>query len=163
MASAKLVGKDEARKAALASIARAKANFGRNITTIIREADQHLKELTPVHSGQAVRNMIWTVGAPNQIVFQAIDNGPTGQTNSMALGQEPRRMPNEQAAAETLMALNFANPFQAFYLSNLSPDIGGLELGILPGPPMKSRSPNGMFGIVHAQIAAKVAAKGMLK
>lgn len=163
MASAKLLGKDQARSAALASIARAKANFARNITVIIRDADAHIKELTPVNTGQAVRNMIWSSGEPGSVVFQAIDNGPTGPTNSMTLGSEPRRMPNEEAAAESLLALNTTNPFQAFYLTNLSPDIGGLELGTLPGPPLKSRSPNGMFGIVHAQISAKVAARGMLK
>jgi hypothetical protein len=107
--------------------------------------------------------MIWSAGAPNSFVYEAIDNGPTGQTNSMTLGSEPRRQPNEEASEASLLGLNISNPFQVFYLTNLSPDIGGLELGILPGPPLKSRSPNGMFGIVHAQIAAKVAARGMLK
>lgn len=163
MASARIVGKQEARAKALASINRMEANFGRRIEQIAIETDAMIKALTPVNTGQAVRNYIWTVGAPNQIVYDAIDNGPTGHTNSMALGAEPRRGPNEDASHATLLALNFGNPFQAFFLTNLSPDIGGLELGTLPGPPLKSRSPNGMFGIVHNYIAIQIAAKGMLK
>ena len=163
MATARLVGKNEARTAAMASIARAKEAFGRNVGEIIREADEVIKALTPVNTGQAVRNMIWSTGSPNGNVFDAIDNGPTGPTNTMTLGAEPRRQPNEDAAEMTLSGLNLGNPFQTFYLTNLSPDIGGLELGILPGAPLTPRSPNGMFGIVEAQIATKVAAKGMLK
>jgi hypothetical protein len=163
MGSAKLVGKEQALRSAMASIARAKQNFAKNLTVIIAVADHEIKALTPVNTGQAVRNMIWTAGHPNSVVFSAIDNGPTGPTNTMSLGSEPRRNPNEQAAEASLLSLNLSNPFQAFYLTNLSPDIGGLELGVYPGPPLKSRSPNGMFGLVHAQIAATVAAKGMLK
>jgi hypothetical protein len=163
MATAKIVGKEEARQSALASIARAKVNFAKNLAEIVIAADTEIKELTPVHSGQAVRNMIWSAGAPSVEVLEAIDNGPPGPTNSMALGQEPRRQPNEEAAGASLIGLNLSNPFQTFYLTNLSPDIGGLELGLLPGAPMKSRSPNGMFGIVHAQLALIVESKGMLK
>lgn len=148
---------------ALASIAHARERFGVNLKEIAAEADDLIKSLTPVNTGQAVRNYIWTTGSPNASVFDAIDNGPTGPTNTMTLGSEPRRQPNEEAARATLLALNFSNPFQTFYLANNSPDIEGLELGILPGPPLKSRSPNGMFGIVHNQIAVRIAAKGMLK
>lgn len=163
MARAQIVGKQEARKKALACIDQLEANFGRRLKEIVEEIDPMIKALTPVNTGQAVRNYIWTTGAPNPIVFDAIDNGPPGHTNSMSLGSEPRRGPNEDAAHATLLALNFSNPFQTFYLTNLSPDIGGLELGILPGPPFKSRSPNGMFGIVQNYIAIQIAAKGMLK
>lgn len=163
MAAARIVGKNEARASALASIKAMEAAFARNVETIIREVHEEVTSLTPVHTGQAVRNMIWTTGQPNSTVFDAIDNGPPGRTNNLVLGMEPRRAPNEAAAAETLEALNFANPFQTFYLTNLSPDIGGLELGLLPGPPLKSRSPNGMFGIAHQKIAVRIAAKGMLK
>lgn len=163
MASAKLVGKQEARAAALASIAEAEARFAANLKEIVHDAHDLITSLTPVNTGQAVRNYIWTTGSPNSTLFSAIDNGPTGPTNTMPLGSEPRRQPNEDAAKSTMLALNFGNPFQTFYLTNLSPDIEGLELGILPGPPLKSRSPSGMFGIVHNQIAIRVAAKGMLK
>jgi hypothetical protein len=122
-----------------------------------------LASLTPVNTGEAVRNYIWTIGTPNEIAQPAIDNGPTGPTNSMPLGAEPRRHVNEEAADASLLSLNMSNPFQTFICSNVSPDIEGLELGILPGPPWKSRSPNGMFGLVQAFITTTVEAKGMLK
>lgn len=114
------------------------------------EIDFYIKSLTPVHSGQSVRNYIWTTKAPFVGVIEAIDNGPTGHTNAMRLGEEPRREINEEAAAVSLAQLDFKNPFQTFYLTNNAPQIGGLELGLLPGPPLKSRSPAGMFGLTHA-------------
>jgi hypothetical protein len=163
MATATLVGKAEARRRALESIARAEQNFGKNLRIVTITAHKLLESLTPVNTGQAVRNYVWTVGTPNEVTFEAIDNGPAGPTNSMPLGAEPRRHPNEEAAEASLLAINFVNPFQTFYLQNNSPDILGLELGILPGPPWKSRSPNGMFGLVQAFVATTVETKGMLK
>jgi hypothetical protein len=163
MATAQLIGKEQARAKAMASIEAMERRFAVRMEEVIRETDTFIKSLTPVNTGQAVRNYIWSQGSPNKITFDPIDNGPTGRTNAMELGSEPRRWPNEEAAAQSIDTLNFRNPFQTFYLTNNSPDIEGLELGILPGPPYKSRSPNGMFGITHAFINAKVAQKGMMK
>ena len=154
--------KEKARKDALASIARLRQRAAANIETLCNEIDEHIKSLTPVHTGQAVRNYIWTIGQPFTGVYEAIDNGPTGHTNSMPLGSEPRRGVNEDAAARSLTSLNFTNPFATIYLTNNSPDIEGLELGLLPGPPLSSRSPSGMFGLVNAFVNAKISAKGIL-
>lgn len=156
-------GKDDARRRALASIDQLEARFARNVETLVREVDAFIKAKTPVHTGSAVRNYNWSVGAPDMSYNDPIDNGPPGHTNRMALGTEPRRKPNEEAAAQSLTGLNFGNPFQTFILNNTDPDIGGLEMGLLPGPPLTSRSPNGMFGITQAYFSAKIAAKGMLK
>lgn len=142
-------------------LAALEARMGSRIKSLILDADTHLKALTPVYSGSAVRNYIWTVGEPNSVTYEAIADGPTGRTNSMALGQEPRRAANESAALESLLAIDLTNPFQTFYCTNLSPDIEGLELGLLPGPPLSSRSPNGMFGITQAYVEAKIASKGI--
>lgn len=136
--------------------------IGTNIKTIVIEADTMLKALTPVWSGQAVRNYIWTTDIPFAGVYEAIDSGPTGHTNSMPLGAEPRRPANEAAAAESLVAVNIGNPFQNFICRNNSPDIEGLELGLLPEPPLKSRSPNGMFVLVDTFIKAQIATKGVM-
>lgn len=162
MASFRIAGKDAARQAARKSIADAQARAAGSIKAMIHEIDDHIKALTPVYTGQAVRNYIWTAGAPNTTVYEAIENGETGQTNNMPLGNEPRRSSNEAAAAQSLDALDFGNPFQTFYLTNLSPDIEGLELGILPGPPLSSRSPNGMFGLTQQYISTKYGSKGIL-
>ncbi len=163
MALAQLVGKDAARKKALASIDELERKFAANLQTVVLTVDTFIKSVTPVNTGQAVRNYCWSRGVPNMETYAAIDNGPPGPTNSMPLGSEPRRAPNEAAAFATLLALDIGgNPFGSFYLSNNSPDIQGLELGIYPGPPLKSRSPAGMFGITSAYINALVASKGML-
>ena len=164
MVSFTVKGKQEARKAAMASIEALEKNMAANIDTIIHTIDVSLKELTPVHSGESVRNYIWTRGAPNTTLFEAIDNGPTGRTNTMSLGSEPRRSANESAAAETLAGLNVrGSPFDVFYLSNVAPAIEGLELGLLPGPPYQSRSPNGMFGITDDFINAFVSTRGITR
>lgn len=164
MATNGISGKDSARRAALGSIDELERKFARNLDALVNEIDTQIKALTPVNTGQSVRNYIWSIGSPSSIVHDAIDNGPPGPTNSMALGTEPRRGVNEAAAAESLASLNLlANPFETIYLTNNAPEIEGLELGILPGPPLKSRSPQGMFGVTQAYVSTLVKARGMLK
>jgi hypothetical protein len=164
MAGARLVGREAAYSAAMASIEALERKFAQNIDNLVRDIDNHIKALTPVNTGQAVRNYIWTRNNPNSVVYSAIDNGPTGQTNQMALGTEPRRGVNEDAAASSLSSLGVvADPFGVIYLTNNSPDIVGLEMGILPGPPFKSRSPRGMFGVTEAYFNSVIATQGILK
>lgn len=164
MAGARLEGRERAHKAALASIEELERRFAKNLVELIEDIDHHIKSLTPVNTGQAVRNYIWSANTPNSITFDAIDNGPTGRTNQMALGTEPRRGVNEDAAADSMRNLGLINnPFGVVYLTNNSPDIVGLEMGILPGPPFKSRAPRGMFGVTSAYFNALVASKGILK
>lgn len=162
--AARLEGKSQAYNAAMASIDALERQFAQGINELVHEIDTHIKALTPVNTGQAVRNYIWSRDVPNSIVFSAIDNGDPGRTNEMALGTEPRRGINESAAAESLGTLGIgANPFGVFYLTNNSPDIVGLEMGILPGPPFKSRSPRGMFGVTDQTFNALVSTQGILK
>jgi hypothetical protein len=153
--------KAAARAAAMKSIANLEAKFAANVEKLVHEIDDHIKALTPVYSGQSVRNYIWSVGEPSTIVHEAINNGPTGFTSRMALGTEPRRADNEAAAAESISTLDFRNPFGVIYLTNNSPVISGLELGIFPVA-SQSRSPNGMFKITEGFFAAKIASKGIL-
>ena len=164
MAKVKLAGLENARRDSLASIDKLERLFAQNLDNLIRDIDRHIKMVTPVNTGQAVRNYIWTRGSPNGTVFDAIDNGPPGPTNSMSLGEEPRRAPNEQAAARSIASLGVVgDPFGVIYLTNRSPDIVGLEAGSLPGPPLRSRSPQGMFGITEQFANTKVRARGMLR
>lgn len=161
--AATLRGKEQAYKAAMASIEAAEARFALNVSALCEEIDSTIKSLTPVNTGQAVRNYIWSRDVPNTVVYEAIDNGPTGHTNQMALGIEPRRKPNEEAAHQSLIALGLGvNPFGVIYLTNLSPDIEGLEAGLFPEPPLRQRSPQGMFGVTAAYVRALVESKGML-
>ena len=136
--------------------------LGQGIEDICEEIDETIKAHTPVNTGSAVRNYIWSVGTPSSVVYDAINNGPPGPTNSMPLGAEPRRDVNERAARESLVALDFQNPFQTFILVNNDPDIAGLEYGLLPTAE-KSRSPNGMFGLTQNYISELVRSKGFLR
>lgn len=145
-----------------ASMAKFQQRLGAGIKEVCFEIDETIKAHTPVNTGKAVRNYIWSVGTPSRVVYDPIDNGPPGPTNSMALGTEPRRGPNEDASRETLLALDFSNPFQSFILSNNADDIEGLEYGELPTAE-RSRSPNGMFGLTQNFISELVKAKGFLK
>jgi hypothetical protein len=160
--SFRVEGKDTARSKALASIDVLEKRFGRNVEKLVHDIDTYIKSKTPVYTGQAVRNYIWTAGEGSGTVHEAIDNGPTGNTNSMALGMEPRRGVNEAAAFQSLASMSFANPFAAFTLTNNSPDIEGLEYGTYPGAPLSSRSPNGMFGITQRHFMTVIGQKGML-
>lgn len=161
MALAELQGKAEARRAALESIDQLENRIARNISALIIDIDGFIKSVTPVNTGQAVRNYIWSMNSPSMATLDPIDNGPPGRTNSMALGSEPRRAVNEAAAAESLSSINFRDPFGVIYLTNNSPDIVGLEMGLLPGPPLKSRSPQGMFGVTQLHFNALVKARGI--
>jgi len=164
MAGARLEGRQQAHAAAMASIEALERKFAQNIQNLVEEIDHHIKALTPVNTGQAVRNYIWSINNPNPVVYQAINNGDPGRTNQMALGTEPRRGVNEAAAAESMNTLGLmSNPFGVIYLTNNSPDIVGLEMGILPGPPFKSRSPRGMFGVTEAYFNALIKAQGILR
>lgn len=113
---------------------------------ITLQAHHSIVNKTPVHTGKAVRNWHWSVGSPSGMVFDAIDNGPTGQTSKMSLGTEPRRGPNQQASLDTLKSLSFDDPFQKFILNNNDPNIGALEYGQLPTP-QTSRNSAGMVRI----------------
>ena len=139
-----------------------RARFAAGMKDLCEEVDETIKSHTPVWSGKAVRNYNWSVGQPDTTVHEAIDNGPPGPTNSMPLGSEPRREVNERAARESLMSLDFSNPFQSFILTNAADDIEGLEYGLLPTPE-KSRSPNGMFGLTQNYAAEFLRSKGILR
>lgn len=145
-----------------ASMANFQKRLSRGIEEVCQEIDDTIKAHTPVNTGKAVRNYNWSAGAPDYTVHEAIDNGPTGPTNSMQLGAEPRRDVNERAAAASLARVDFSNPFQAFFLTNSADDIEGLEFGLLPTPE-KSRSPNGMFGLTQNYISELVRSKGFLR
>lgn len=135
-------------------IAKKIAAAAKNIVYFI-DASVHAK--TPVHTGEAVRNMIWSMDMPSPASFPAIDNGPPGVTSQMALGAEPRRPPNAAAAKQTLRALTFVDPFHVYILHNESSDIGLIEYGG-SGNPKYPRAPNGVFAVTMAEVAARLQA-----
>ena len=135
-----------------------KAEFAKRLDRIARYSHKSLMTRTPVHEGTKVRNYILTMNTPFSGELSAITSGPTGATNSLPLGAEPRRAANEAAAESSLsnIRINPANPFVKIYISNNSDSVAGLEVGQLPGAPLQSRSPNGMFGITMQQLLNKL-------
>lgn len=155
-------GREAAYAAALKQIEELEAKFTTNVEKLVHEIHEFITAKTPVNTGQAVRNMIWVRGEGHSIVYDALGSGDPGPTNSMALGTEPRRAENEAAARESIAGLNLTNPFGVFTLQNNAPDIVGLETGIYPGAPLKSRSPNGMFGLASHFFSSLIESKGIL-
>jgi len=139
------------------------ACVGGRVKEIVTYIDRKAHERTPVYTGQAVRNMVWSVGQGGSSELPAIENpAETGHTSDMGLGEEPRRHANQEAAQETLKALDFGNPFQTFVMTNASPDIGLIEDGAA-GLPGKSRAPNGVFAITMAEVMNKLKAGAPLQ
>jgi hypothetical protein len=121
--------------------------FRVRMTNALTIFHREVTDRTPVWSGSAIANYRWSVGTMAYGYVTPIDNGPPGHTNTMPLGVEPRRGPN-QAIADTSFAAvlaSLSNPYQAFYLNNNDGDIMDLELGLIPNAGgLHSRSPNGM-------------------
>lgn len=119
------------------------------VTKIIYALDIGVHEKTPVWSGLAIRNMIWSVGTPNETEYPEIKSGDV--TN------EGRRSANEAAARntrESVLAAVHQNPFGQFWLSNAAHHIYELEMGQLPSPQRSRVPPGGMFGLTYAQVKA---------
>jgi len=119
----------------------------------LRAFHQEVLARTPVHTGRAIANYQWTVGAPANGVVAHSSGSPIGQTNKYPLGIENRRDENEAIANASFAALDFSNPFKKFYLTNNTPYFNDLEYGRIPNRgSLKPRTPAG--GIMRA--AAKL-------
>ncbi|MBS3648864.1 hypothetical protein KEU06_09620 [Pseudaminobacter sp. 19-2017] len=117
----------------------------RIVMKVVHEIDMRIHPKTPVWSGAAVRNMIWTRGKPNQTEFDPVGSDGTGEQNRAA---------NTAAARQSLHALTFDKPFAVYYLTNNAKHIRGLEAGLLPYP---GKHPvDGMFGMTYAEVVAKL-------
>jgi hypothetical protein len=126
------------------------------VSGIVRFAHRGTTRRTPVHTGQTLRNYTWTVGAPARGVKGDPGGPATGATNRMPLGPEPRRGAAQAEADASLGALVLTSPYQKFYLTNNSPQVVGLEYGRYPLPPLRQRSPNGMFRITLQEIITRL-------
>lgn len=127
----------------------------KKVKELIHYAHYNITERTPVWSGQSLRNWVWSMDQASTTTLEAIDNGPPGPTNSMPLGSEPRRPPNQASSDATFMALSYNNPFRNYILTNNAPDIIKLEYGQLPTA-ASSRSPAGMVRITVQELLEKL-------
>lgn len=126
------------------------AKMARLVKALVMKIDTSVHDKTPVWSGLAVRNMIWTTGRPNTTEFEEIKQG--------SIENEGRRNANAAAARQTRDAvLNFKKPYGIWYLSNASEHIFDLEAGKLPSPDRSRVPPGGMFGLTYAEVRSGVA------
>lgn len=130
------------------------------VSGIIRFTHQGVTKRTPVHTGQTLRNYIWSLGVPSSTVKPDPGGPPTGRTNDMPLGPEPRRRQAQAEADQSRDAILgvLKDPYQKVFLSNNSPQVVGLEYGRYPLPPLRQRSPSGMFRVTLAEVAARLRA-----
>lgn len=107
---------------------------------------------TPVWEGDTILNWRWSTLAPDTAHEDPRGQGiPTGHTNQMRLGDEPRRAINEARPRRSLLgALNARAPTD-IYLSNTSDSANALEYGLLPTP--QTSRVNASRGIVRLAIA----------
>lgn len=124
---------------------------------MMRKLNEKILARTPVWEGDTIHNWRWSTRAPSYEHEAPIDNGPTGRTSEMPLGQEPRRKVNETRARQSLAgALRAREPVDIF-LTNTSDSANALEYGMFPTP-AKSRV-NASVGIVR--IALKEVMEGI--
>lgn len=117
---------------------------GRLMKKAVYVIDKGVHTKTPVWSGKAVRNMIWSKNRPNTREFPEIEVG--------SIDGEGRRGANEAAARRTLASLDFNKPFGVYYLSNVAEHIMELEAGQLPSPERSRVPPGGMFGLTYSEV-----------
>ena len=101
---------------------------------------------TPVWEGQVLRSYTVSIDSPVTANRQPLGTGDPGPTNSMALGDEPRRGPNEAAvrseAAGALRALS--RGLRTVWVTNGSDLWDLVDSGGAPGGPgQQIRNPGG--------------------
>lgn len=106
----------------------------------------NLFENTPVWSGETVRNYVWGVNRlPGGATRGAVGSGAPGPTNTMIMGSEPRRAPNEAAALSEMNSTLAINKLADLFVTNL---VGAakwdlIDNGAAPSPG-KARNPGGV-------------------
>ena len=96
-------------------------------------------------------NYVATGGAPYSGSVKEAGE-PVEATNHLTLGAEQLRPGAAAVATVTLAAVDFTDPFQVYWITNKSPNIQGLEDGLLPEAPYTPRSPAGMFGVTVEEL-----------
>lgn len=114
-------------------VKRAEKKYDEKLDKMLIRLNELILSRTPVWEGDTVHNWRWSTRRPD---FRHEDPiaSPTdpGHTNSMALGDEPRRRVNETRARQSLAgALRAKEPID-IYLTNSSDTAVELEAGLLP-------------------------------
>jgi hypothetical protein len=139
------------------AVERQEDRFRVRVKAVMEYSMNALLARTPVNTGRAVRNYVFTVGKGANFGVKP-GRKPVEATNKLALGQEALRPEAEAAARATLEGYDFANPYQTFSIVNNAPHIAGLEYGLLPYAPLVQRSKQGMFRVTLQEVATMLQA-----
>lgn len=111
-----------------------------------------LIEITPVNTGETVRNFTVAVGAPSRGVKTPVI-ASAEPTNRLSLGEEPNRGPNQSLAmADARAALGSFKKLRPIFLTNSVSQWGLIESGTAPGPPWNNRGAGGHTGLAMAYL-----------
>lgn len=127
----------------------------RKLERVTQELTKDILARTPVHTGKAIGNFVWSKGAPRFQNAAAVGSGDPGPTGSMPLGSEPRRPANETRVWATHAKLSFKRPFGVYSFANGDDNIAALEAGLLPTPE-RSRAPGGMIAITVLSVKTRL-------
>lgn len=121
---------------------------------------QEMMALTPVWQGTTVRNFAASVGGSvSGNEKSPIGGVAPGPTNSMGLGEEPRRPANEaEALADVQGAVAGMRNLQDVFVGNTANDFNAVDSGALPTP-QKARNPGGVIRPAQANARAKLGSK----
>jgi len=137
-----------------------KVEFEERVRRIATHIHEGLLAKTPVWQGETIANYQWSIDVPmaTKVGFVSSPADP-GPTNTMPLGTEPRRAPNEAIANASFASISFKGSFgRVIYVTNNAEQWGGLEAGGLPLAPLRQRSPQGMAGVVMQEVKSRLEA-----
>lgn len=110
--------------------------YTRRIVALLTHLHRTVSVNTAVWEGETLSNWKWAANAPDLSHRDPIANGPTGATNTMSLGEEPRRGPNQEAFnanfQRMIRTVSGKVPSQ-IYLTNTGEVAVLMEFGGAPG------------------------------
>lgn len=115
-----------------------------------------MMEITPVNTGETVRNYAAGKGSRPQGLTKAPSIVSKQPTNELAMGAEDNRPGNEAAAMGEVRAAVTSDPktLATVYITNTIDDEkwGLIDSGFAPGPPWQSRGPGGQQAVGEAAV-----------
>lgn len=114
---------------------------------------QMLIDITPVNTGETVRNFAVSVAGRASGLKPPLGQQPPGPTNLLPIGDEPNRAQNEAAAIQDATAsLSSYRKLAPLVVSNAVAQWGLIESGQAPGAPWKNRGAGGHTGLAQAYL-----------
>lgn len=140
--------------------------YSRRITALLVHLNREVSMHTAVWQGETLVNWKWSVGAPDLSHRNAANSGPTGPTNTMSLGSEPRRPANQSPVTASLMRVlaqvNVRVPALIF-LTNTGEVAEEMEFGQVPGGTGQRIRTSGMLRLAMREAILFPALMGKLQ